>query len=305
MRIVAAFFQKSRATDQIAADLAEKLKVVAKRMQRDDGTKITNTIAQAVIAQEATRMHVVGGKMNRGLKSEMDKDQLVAYWRALAHHYRGTRQQEALKLGAEQLEKLSSADAISLVYAIRGEIKPVLNKEMETKQLKVGIKIPVIGQFGLGALRWTARGPRVSIRKLRWLLVRLFAEIVVWASAGLGTIHWIAWTIFNEPFVAHASEDATKLVQLVLLIATTGVAWIVPRVIAEHKWIAKWLFRVIGWGIVVGGWLHWGHWVLLDGNPVWGAFEPVQKIALILCVLSTYLAGWSLRHMFPRGNTSN
>ena len=292
----------NKALNQTVADLAGSLTDVERHIRRDDRREIAKGILTAVFWQEVTRSQVTGYKMSSGSKSSIDKDQLIECWRALAHHYRGARHQGALELGAEQLEKLSPAEAISVVYAIRREVEPVLNKEMETKQLRIGINVPILGQIGLGTLRWTARGPRVSIRKLRWRLVRLLVEIVVWTSAVLGTIHWIAWTIFNEPYLTQVFDGVAKLIQLFLLISTTCIVLGVARVVAKRKRSIQLVVRIGGWSFVAGGWSLWLYWVLFSTDSTLVVLEPVLKIGLVFCVLSAYLIGWLLRRNVATGN---
>ena len=58
---------------------------------RDDRREIVDALLSSVVAQEMTRMAVTKNRMNTEGKSDIDKDRLIAYWRVLAHHYRGTK----------------------------------------------------------------------------------------------------------------------------------------------------------------------------------------------------------------------
>ena len=156
---------------------------IAERIQSDVNKRdIVLALTAAIVAQEITRIAVTKSKMDIGRRSDLEQNQLVAYWRVLGGHYEGSRQGKAFVTGVEHLERLTPEEATDVVYEIRRMVKPELDREMEEKELKLHLGIPLLGKIGLGKFRWTARGPRVAIRKLRTRLLRRLIEGIIWAS---------------------------------------------------------------------------------------------------------------------------
>ena len=273
---------------------------------RDDSSEIVSQLKASVAGQEMSRIIVTKSKMTVGLQSEIDRDQLMAYWRVLAHHYRGSKFQEIFERGVKQLQKLSPENSKIIVHMIRQSIESTLNREMEQKEINFGLNIPLIGKIGLGKLRLAARGPRISLRRLQMRLFRLVIEIVVGMSVLLGTLHWIAWTIFNEPYLAQTFTSTAKFVQLVLLLATTIIVWAITRDggpqfdTVDKRKLTGTIFRFIGWSLVLGGWIHWWGWLLFDGASELVFLEPVLKMTLPFFLLSGCVLAWLLRRILVR-----
>lgn len=288
------------------ANVAKGFEEVGKHIRNlDDKSDIVAGIAASVLAQEITRMVITKNKMTNEMKSDIDKDYLIAYWRVLAHHYRGAKHQEIFKNGLKQLEKLTSEETKNVIHDIRRSIQPTLNREMEEKVVKIGLDIPLLGKIGLGKLKWTVRGPRVSVRRFQVRLFRLFVESVVWLSVLLGTIHWFMWTIFKNPYLVQEFEGTMKFVQFVLLVPTTIIVWVLgrgdgPRFVHKDRKFTRSSIRIGGWSLVVGGWSYWIAWVLLDVTNELLVLEPLGKIAFPFFLVSGCLAGWLLGRVSKR-----
>ena len=143
-------------SDTNIAGVPTDLREVQKYIPRDDSSEIVNQLTASVVAQEITRITVTKSKMTVGLQSDIDRDQLMAYWRVLAHHYRGSKYQEIFERGIKQLQKLSPKDATKVLHLIRQSVEPTLNREMEEKEINCNLDIPLIGRLLLGKLKLTA-----------------------------------------------------------------------------------------------------------------------------------------------------
>ena len=265
---------------------------IAARIQSDVDTRgIVRALTAAIVAQEITRITVTKSKMDIGQRSDVDKSQLIAHWRVLSDHYERSKPGKALIEGVAHLERLTPEEATDVVYEIRRMVKPKLDREMEEEELRLHFEIPLLGK-----LRWTARGPRVAIRKFRTRLLKRMIESIILASVLLGAVHWLTWMILDRPYLVQHFGGIAKVVQFILLFLTALIVWAL--------WIAKrrtWPRTAIlcgGWSIVTIGAAHWVMWVVLgrvvgDGVIV----EGVKKIGLLVFVLSGGIACWIVRRM--------
>lgn len=256
---------------------------------------IVRALKAAVVAQEITRIVITKGKMDVGRPSDFDKSQLVAYWRVLSGHYDGSKAGKAFVDGVEHLEKLSPEEATDVIYEIRRMVKPELDREMEEEELKLNLDIPLLGKIGLGKFRWTARGPRVAIRKLRTRLLRWLIEGTICASVLLGAVHWFTWMILDRPYLTQQFEGIAKVAQFVLLFVTTLIVWALG---IANSWPGlRTAIRWGGWSVVAIGWGYWLMWVVF-GQPIDGVVvEGVRQIGLLVFVLSGGIACWIMRRI--------
>ena len=245
----------------LAAPISPQLESIEEYIEnRDDKREIVDQLTASVVAQEITRMVVTENKMNTGVRSDIDKDRLIAYWRVLANHYRGAKHQEIFEKGIRQLEKLTSEEAKNVIHEIRRIITPTLNREMERKEIKIGLNLPIIGKIGLGKFEWRMQGPRVSIRKFQRRLLRFICQGLLWSSVLFGTVHWVMWTMFNSPYLVHEFEGMAKVVQFVLLFpASVIMLWMYgrdegPQLPSRGRKLARASFSV--WRVCPGsGWM--------------------------------------------------
>ena len=256
---------------------------------------IIQALTAAIVAQELTRIAVTKSKMAIGQRSDVDKGQLVAYWRVLSNHYEGSKAGKAFVKGVEHLEKLSPEEATDVVCEIRRMVKPELDREMKETELKLHFDLPLLGKIGFGKFRLTARGPRVAIRKFRMRLLRWLFEGIIWASVLLGAVHWFAWMIFDRPYLAQQFVGIAKVVQFVLLALTTPLVWVLWR--ANSRSWPRTAILCGGWSVLGIGWGYWLMWVVfgrtIDGTIV----EGVKQIGLLVFVLSGAIACWIVRRI--------
>ena len=274
----------------------DDLERIAARLRNiEEPVNTVRTLAAAVVAQEVTRIAVTKSRMDVGVRSDVDKSQLVACWRVLGNHYEGSRAGEALVCGVEHLERLPSKEASDVVYEIRCMVKPVLDKEMEEEELELKFDIPLLGKIGLGKFRWAARGPRVAIRKLRVRLLRYLIEGVLWTSVLLGAVHWFAWMIFDQPYLSQQFDGIAKAVQFILLALTTLNVLVFGIAISRRG--PRVAIRWGGSAIIVTGWGYWLMWVLLDQSIDGVVVEGLAQIGVLVFVLSGGIACWIVRLM--------
>ena len=276
----------------------------------EDKTDIVGRVSGAVISQEITRMVATKSKMILEARSEIDKDRQIAYWRVLAYHYRGSKYQEIFEKGVGRLEKLTAEEARNLIHAIRSFIEPSLNREMEEKEISIGFELPLIGKFGLGNFRWRARGTRINVRRLQIRLVRIAGLSILWLSALLGTVHWIAWTMFNYPSLIQEFEGIAKGIMFVLLISITLALWILersenPQPAEGGRHLARNIFRIAGYVLAIGGWIYWLAWVVLNLPLESQLLEPLLKMALPFYLTTTWIAAWVIGRILQPSDNSD
>ena len=287
---------KNRISAEPFASFEGDFDSIAARIQSGvEKNDIVHALTAAIVAQELTRIEVTKIKMDIGQRSDFDKGQLVAYWRVLGDHYEGSRAGKAFVKGVEHLEKLSSEEATDVVYEIRRMVKPELDREMEETELKLHLDLPLLGKFGVGKFRWTARGPLVAIRKFRIRMLRWLFEGVIWASVLLGAVHWLTWTIFDQPYLAQSFVGIAKVVQFVLLALTTTL--VLGLWLANSRSWPRTAILCGGWSVLAIGWVSWLMWVVF-GRTIDGVIvEGVKQIGLLVFVLSGGFACWVVQRI--------
>ncbi len=227
----------------------------------------------------------------------------------LSRHYVGGKHQTSLDKGIRQLEKLTKEEARHVIYEIRCAIETTINREMEEKTINIGLAIPVIGKIGLGSIRLNVRGTRLAVRKFQGRFVRLLVKNSLWLAVIAGTIHWISWTIFDEPFLASRFENLAKVIQFVLLLPITfGVliitqsdilSFIGDKTNSLRKFI-KWAL----WFIAVGGWFYWIIWLLFGIPKGVTGLEEVLQLSLPFLLILGSVGVWMFGLIF-KGEKNN
>ena len=67
---------------------------------------ILSGLVGAVVTEEVTRQATTKQPMTPGQMSDIDKSAVISRWKCLAEHYRGSRYEQHLRDGVEQLEGL-------------------------------------------------------------------------------------------------------------------------------------------------------------------------------------------------------
>ena len=180
----------------------------------EDRDAILSGLVRAVVTEEVTRQTITKQPMIPGLASDVDKGALISQWKCLAEHYRGSKQEQPLREGAEQLEGLESDVAIRVIHDIRRQLAEGINWSMERTVIRPSLKIPG-GRFVLDGFQ--VRGPRVALWKLRSRLLRLGVKGILWLAAISGIAHWILWVIFEQPYLLQHFPGVGKAVQFILI----------------------------------------------------------------------------------------
>ena len=269
---------------------------LADGLDRTDRRQIIQGIAAAICVEELTRMTVTRIKMDAGIRSAVDAERVRSDWQVLGRHYAGSKHARILDDGVAQLGKLTPAQAQEVIYTIRCSIEPGLNWAMEEKEVKIGLALPVIGRIGIGNLRFNLRGTRVAMQSLRDRLIRLAVQGVLWFAVAAGTVHWMIWTFFDEPYLASTFGSLAKLTQFILLISTTLVVWALGRVKRDDSTprrsrISRFT-RLAAWGIVASGWCYFLIWLLLGISSEASWLEAAAKLLLPFFLVSGGIAAW-------------
>ena len=269
---------------------------LADSLDRSDSWQIIQGIAAAICIEELARMTVTRIKMDAGIRSAIDAERVRSDWQVLCRHYAGARHARILDHGVAQLEKLSPEQAQEVIYMIRRSIEPSLNWAMEEEVVKIGLTLPVIGRIGIGNLRFNLRGTRVAMQSLRGRLIRLAVQGVLWLAVAAGTVHWISWTFFDEPYLASTFGSLAQLTQFILLISTTLVVWALARVhrddsTARHSRVSRFI-RFAAWGVVASGWCYFLVWLLLGSSNEASGLEAAAKLLLPFFLVSGGIAAW-------------
>ena len=267
---------------------------LADSLDRSDSGQIIQGIAAAICIEELTRMTVTRTKMDAGIRSAIDAERVRADWQVLCRHYAGAMHARILDHGVAQLEKLSPEQAQEVIYMIRRSIEPSLNWAMEEKVVKIGLALPVVGRIGIGNLRFNLRGTRVAMQSLSDRLIRLAVQGVLWLAVAAGTVHWISWTFFDEPYLASTFGSLAKLTEFILLISTTLVVWALARVrrddsTARHSRVSRFI-RLAAWGVVASGWCYFLVWLLLGISSEASGLEATAKLLLPFFLVSGGIA---------------
>ena len=273
-------------------------------LDRPDSQEIIQGIAAAICIEEMTRMRVTGNKMDAGIRSAIDAERVRSDWQVLCRHYAGGKHARILDHGVTQLAKLSSEQAQEVIYTIRRSIEPSLNWALEEKVVTVSLGLPFAGKLGIGKLSFNLRGTRVAIRSFGGRLVRLGVQGILWLAVAAGTLHWMSWTFFNEPYLASTFDSLAKLTQLILLMSSTLVVWALAIARRDDPTARRGrlfrFMRISVWGIVVAGWCHFLIWFLLDISGEASGLEPAAKLLLPFFLVSGGIAAWVSGRLFPR-----
>lgn len=275
---------------------------LAGSLGRHDSRQIIQGIAAAICVQELTRMVVTRVRMDAGIRSAVDPERVRSDWQVLCRHYAGTKHARILDHGVTQLEKLSPEQAEEVIYVIRRSIEPSLNWAMEEKVVKIGLALPVVGKLGIGNLRFNLRGTRVAMQSLRGRLLRLAVQGVLWLAVAAGTVHWMSWTFFDEPYLVSTFGSLAKLTQFILLMSTTLVVWALARAprddsTARRSRVSRFV-RFAAWGIVAAGWCHFLGWLLLGIPGEASGLEAAAKLLLPFFLVSGGIAAWVSGRVF-------
>ena len=240
-------------------------------------------------------------KMDAGIRSAIDPECVRSDWQVLCRHYAGAKHARILDHGVAQLEKLSPEQAREVIFLIRCSMEPSLNWAMEEKTVKIGLALPVVGKLGIGNLYFNLRGTRVAMRSLGGRLIRLAVQGALWLAVATGTVHWISWAIFQEPYLASTFGSLAKLTQFLLLMSTTLVVWALARVrrddsAVRHGRISR-VVRLAAWGIVIAGWCHFLAWLLGISSESDG-LGAATKLLLPFFLVSGGVAAWVSGRVF-------
>lgn len=282
---------------------------LADSLDRSDRRQIIQGIAAAICAEELARMTVTRTKMDAGIRSAIDAESVRSDWQVLCRHYAGSRYARILDHGVAQLEKLSPEQAREVIYRIRCSMEPSLNWAMEEKEVKIGLSLPVVGRIGIGNLRFNLRGTRVAMQSLRGRLIRLAAQGVLWSAVVAGTVHWISWTFFDQPYLASTFGGLAKFTQFILLISTTLVVWALARIRRDdfterHSRVSRFI-RYAAWGVVASGWSYFLVWLLLGISNEASALEAAAKLLMPFFLVSGGLAAWIAGTIFSEDQKDN
>ena len=270
-------------------------------LDRPNSRQIIQGIAAAICVQELTRMVVTRIKMDAGIRSAIDPECVRSDWQVLCRHYAGAKHARILDHGVAQLEKLTPEQAREVIFLIRCWMEPSLNWAMEEKTVKIGLALPVVGKLGIGNLYFNLRGTRVAMRSLGGRLIRLAVQGALWLAVATGTVHWISWAIFQEPYLATTFGSLAKLTQFLLLMSTTLVVWALARVRRDdssvrHGRISR-VVRLAAWGIVIAGWCHFLAWLLGISSEAVG-LGAAMKLLLPFFLVSGGIAAWVSGRVF-------
>ena len=271
-------------------------------LDRPDSRQILQGIAAAICVQELTRMVVTRIKMDAGIRSAIDPECVRSDWQVLCRHYAGAKHARILDQGVAQLEKLNPEQAREVIFSIRSSIEPSLNWAMEEKVVKIGLSLPIVGKLGIGNLYFNLRGTRVAMRSLGGRILRLAVQGALWLAVASGTVHWISWTFFQEPYLASTFGSLAKLTQFLLLMSTTLVVWALVRVrrddsAVRHGRISR-VVRLAAWGIVIAGWCHFLVGLLLGISSEAGGLGAATKLLLPFFLVSGGIAAWVAGRVF-------
>ena len=262
---------------------------------------IVRAIMGAVIAQEMSRMLVTKQEMVAGLLQIEDRDTLVSDWRVLARHYAGTKYQKLFEAGAEQIRLLSPSESQKVIREIRSATESILNKAMREKKIRVGFKLPFLGEIGKFYIN--VQGPVTAIRRFQGRMARRLVQSVLWIAVVFGTAHWISWTIFNQSYFSANFEGLAKLTQFLLLIPTTLVVWVFARRgknCSRSKWLRD-LLRLAAWFAVAAGWCYWVVWLILGIPSGIPGIEEATKLSLPFFLACGSFGAWIAGRVFQEG----
>lgn len=265
----------------------------------EDRDSILPGLVCAVITEELTRNTITKQPMIPGLASDVDKTAVISHWKCLAEHYRGSKSDQHLREGVEQLERLNPDVASRVIHDIRRRLAPGINWSMERTVIQPGLKFPG-GRFVLDAFR--VRGPRVDLLRLRSRLLRLGARSILWVAATSGSAHWILWVIFEQPYLIQQFPGLGKAVQFTLIGCTTLLAWVftksrIARFRAGESRLIGPLVGLVGSGLVFAAWLHWILWVVFGVPDLLQEVAPFAKMGQVVLLLGGLAAAYAFfRH---------
>ena len=121
-------------------------------------------------------------------------------------------------------------------------------------------------------------------------------------AVAVGTVHWISWVFFDEPYLASTLDGLAKLTQFILLMSSTlviGAVAIARRDDSPARRGGLFRFmRIVVWGIVAAGWCHFLIWLLFGISSEAGGLEPSAKLLLPFFLVSGGIAAWVLGRVF-------
>ena len=254
-------------------------------------------------------MTVTKMRMDAGIRSTIDPECVRSDWQALCRHYAGSKHANILDHGVSQLEKLTSEQAREIIFAIRCSMESSLNWAMEEKTLKVGLSLPIVGKLGIGNLYFNLSGTRVAMRSLAGRCIRHVVQGGLWLSVLAGTIHWIVWTFFQEPYLALTFSSLAKLTQFLLVSSTTLVVWALTRAKRDDAAMGRGrmfsVARFSAWTMVIAGWFHFLAWLLLGISVEVGGLEPATKLLLPFFIVCGAIAAWVSGRVFRGDGMEN
>ena len=253
----------------------------------EDRDAVFSGLVRAVVTEETTRQTITRQPMVPGLVSDVDKRAVISRWKCLAEHYRGSKHEQHLREGAEQLEGLKSDLASRVIHDIRRQLASGINWAMERTVMQPSVKIPG-GRFVFDGIRLA--GPRVALWRLRSRLPRLLARCILWFSALAGMAHWILWVIFEQPYLIQQFPGVGKAAQFTLIGCTTLFAWgltksRIARFRAGESRLIGPLLGFVGAGLVVAAWVHWILWVVFGMSDLLVEVEPFAKMGQVVLLL--------------------
>lgn len=265
----------------------------------EDRDAIFSGLVRAIVTEETTRQTITRQPMVPGLVSDVDKSAVISRWNCLAEHYRGSKHEQHLREGAEQLEGLKSDLASRVIHDIRRQLASGINWAMERTVMQPSLKIPG-GRFVFDGIRLV--GPRVALWRLRSRLPRLVARSILWFSAMAGMAHWILWVIFEQPYLIQNFPGVGKAVQFTLICCATLFAWVFAKSriarfrTGESRLIGP-LFGFVGSGLVAAAWVHWILWAVFGVSDLLVEIEPFAKMGQVVQLLGGFAAAYAFfRH---------
>ena len=286
--------------DDDVAGLQEALRQLAGHQDRDE---ILRAITAAVMIQELSRMTITQAKMIAGDPSSIDPERLLTDWKVLARHYAGAKHEKFLQNGLTQLEKLTPEQIRPVIHEIRCAIEPTLNWAMEETSMKFGVEIPYLKRTGLGQLRLRFDAPRLTIRRFQGRMIRFILQCGLFLAVAFGTLHWITWTVFNEPLLAVRFDGTAKLAEFLLLACTSLLVWVLCRfrirdALVHPLRLPRVAVKAAGWLAIAAGWCHFVLWFLFGQPAKVPGLDEAIKLLLPLYLVAGSFVVWLVGSIF-------
>lgn len=270
----------------------------------EDRGSILSGLVRAVVTEEVARQTITKQPMISGQVTDIDKNAVISRWKCLAEHYRGSKHEQHLRDGVEQLEGLNPDVAVQMIHHIRRQLAPAINWSMERTVIQPSVKVPW-GRFVLDGFQ--VRGTRVALWKWRSQVVRLAARAVLWSAAISGSVHWILWVMFEQPYLLQQFPGVAKAVQFILIGCTTLFAWAFTRSRSARPRAGR--SRLVGagvaigcWGLLAAAWVHWILWVVFRVPDLLVPVEPFAKMGQALFLMAALAAAFVLSKRLQEGD---